>query len=99
MKSKAIHPADARDAARVASAVAFVVTIFIGTGRFDRASDGTLAEAQVTARAMESHYRNGRRALIYGVLACGATVLVTGQTGPLLTAVGRNWGSSQHTST
>jgi hypothetical protein len=76
MKSKPMHPADAADAMRVASAVAFVATIFIGTGRFDRALHGTLAEARVTAGAMEAHYRNGRRAMIYGVLASGASVLV-----------------------
>lgn len=78
MKSKAVHPADANDAKRVASAVSFIATIFIGTGRFDRAEHGTLAEARVTARAMEAHYRNGRQALIYGVLPCGATALVVG---------------------
>ncbi|WP_324134053.1 hypothetical protein [Bosea sp. (in: a-proteobacteria)] len=79
MKSNSMHPADAADAMRVASAVCYVATIFVGTGRFDRASHATLAEARVTARAMEAHYRNGRRAMIYGVLPCGATVLMAGR--------------------
>lgn len=82
MKSS-MHPADFGDAERAASAVYYVTSIFIGTGRFDRAEHGTLAEARVTAQAMEAHYRNGRRALIYGVMPCGASVLVVGQTGPL----------------
>lgn len=78
MKSRAVHPADANDAKRVASAACYVAIIFIGTGRFDRASHATLPEARVTAGAMEAHYRNGRRAMIYGVLPCGGAVLVVG---------------------
>lgn len=76
MKLNSMHPAGAADAMRVASAVCYVATIFIGTGRFDRASHATLAEARVTARAMESHYRNGRKAMVYAVLACGGAVFV-----------------------
>ncbi len=76
MKSTAVHPADAIDAARVASAACYVATIFIGTGRFDRAAHATLAHAKETAGLMEAHYRNGRRAMIYAVLPCGGAALV-----------------------
>lgn len=78
MKSKAVHPADAADAARVDSAACYVATIFVGTGQFDSAAHATLAHARETAGLMEAHYRNGRKAMIYGVLPCGGAVLVVG---------------------
>lgn len=70
------HPVDIRDAAEIAQAVYFVSTLFVGVGRFEKAIHETLAEARVTAKAMESHYKNGRKAMVYGILANGKSVLV-----------------------
>lgn len=70
------HPVDIRDAAEIAQAVYFVSTLFVGVGRFEKADHKTLAEARVTAKAMESHYKNGRKAMVYGILANGKSALV-----------------------
>lgn len=73
-----IHPPSARDAAIIANAVRFDVALFIGRGKYARASARTLAEARnVAAPALEAEHPYGRRALIYAVDADGRAALVT----------------------
>jgi len=47
MKRHKAHPADAANAAVLANAVRYDVTLFLGTGRFARASAPTLEKARI----------------------------------------------------
>lgn len=49
MSRRKIHPADAANAAILAQAIRFEVALFLGTGRYARASAPTLAEARIEA--------------------------------------------------
>lgn len=71
------HPADLVNAAIVASAVRFDLALFLGVGRYARASAPTLAEARHEAKRLAALHPNGRRALIYAIDANGRSALVT----------------------
>lgn len=71
------HPADLANAAVIANAVRFDLALFLGVGRYARASVATLAEARREAKRLGGHHANGRRALIYAIDANGRSALVT----------------------
>lgn len=71
------HPADAANAAIIANAVRFDLALFLGVGRYARASADTLADARREAANLATLHPNGRRALIYAIDASGRSALVT----------------------
>lgn len=72
------HPSTERDAAIIANAIRFDIALFIGRGKYARASARTLAEARNDAApALEAEHPYGRRAMIYAVDADGRSALVT----------------------
>jgi hypothetical protein len=79
MKSRRkVHPADAANAAVLANAVRYDVALFLGTGRYARASAPTLEEARIKAMHLVSDNPSpfGQRLpLIYGVTAQGTSAL------------------------
>ncbi len=80
MKRRKVHPADAANAAVLAQAVRFDVALFLGTGRFARATAPTLEEARVKAMRLVADNPSpfGKRLpMIYGVTAEGRSALVT----------------------
>ncbi len=80
MKRRKVHPADAANAAVLAQAVRFDVSLFLGTGRYARASAPSLEEARIEAMRLvaENSGAFGKRLpLIYGVTAEGRSALVT----------------------
>ena len=80
MKSRKVHPADAANAAVLAKAVRYDVALFLGTGRYARASAATLEEARIEAKRLVAYHPDpfGKRLpLIYGVTAEGRSALVT----------------------
>ena len=81
MKSRRkVHPADAANAAVLENAVRFDVALFLGTGRYARASAPSLEEARVEAMRLVADNPTpfGKRLpLIYGVTAEGRSALVT----------------------
>ena len=73
------HPADTANAAVLANAVRYDVALFLGTGRYARASAPTLDEARIEAKRLAADNPSpfGRRLpLIYGVTAEGRAALV-----------------------
>jgi len=72
-----LHPADAANAAIIANAIRFELALFLGQGRYAKASADTLADARREAERLAANHRNGRRALIYAVDANGRSALVT----------------------
>ena len=50
MKRRKVHPADAANTEVLANAVRYDVALFLGTGRYARASAPTLEEARVEAK-------------------------------------------------
>jgi hypothetical protein len=73
-----VHPPTERDAAIIANAVRFDLALFIGRGKYARASARTLTEARNDAApALEAEHPYGRRALIYAIDADGRSALVT----------------------
>jgi len=73
------HPADAANEAVLANAVRYDVALFLGTGRYARATAPTLEEAQIEAKRLAADNPSpfGRRLpLIYGVTAEGRAALV-----------------------
>jgi len=80
MKRCKVHPADAANAAVLAQAVRFDVALFLGTGRYARASAPTLEEARIEAMRLVADNPSPfgiRLPLIYGVTAEGRSALVT----------------------
>ena len=80
MKRRKVHPADAANAAVLAQAVRYDVALFLGNGRYARASAATLEEARIEALRLAANNPNpfGKRLpLIYGVTAKGRSALVT----------------------
>ena len=80
MKRRKVHPADTANAAVLAQAVRFDVALFLGTGRFARATAPTLEEARVKAMRLVADNPSpfGKRLpMIYGVTAEGRSALVT----------------------
>jgi hypothetical protein len=78
MKRRKVHPADAANAAVLANAVRYDIALFLGTGRYARASASTLAEARIEAMRLvaENPTPFGKRLpLIYGVTAQGTSAL------------------------
>jgi hypothetical protein len=71
------HPADLANAAVIANAVRFDLALFLGVGRYARASAPTLADARHEAKRLAALHSNGRRALIYAIDANGRSALVT----------------------
>ena len=74
-----VHPADAANAAVLANAIRFDVALFLGTGRYARASAPTLEEARIEAMRLVAGNPTpfGKRLpLIYGVTAEGRSALV-----------------------
>ncbi|APF36730.1 hypothetical protein BOQ54_04815 [Chelatococcus daeguensis] len=71
------HPADAANAAIIANAIRFDLALFLGVGRYAKASAATLAEARLKAARLAAEHPNGRRALIYAIDASGRSALVT----------------------
>ena len=72
MKSRKVHPADAANAAVLANAVRYDVALFLGTGRYARASAATLEEARIKAVRLvaDNPVPFGKRLpLIYGVVS------------------------------
>ena len=80
MKShRKVHPADVANAAFLANAVRYDAALFLGTGRYARASAPTLEAAQIEAMRLVADNPSpfGKRLpLIYGVTAEGRTALV-----------------------
>ncbi len=80
MKRRKVHPADAANAAVLANAVRYDVALFLGTGRYARASAPSLQEARTEAMRLVADNPcpfGTRLPLIYGVNAEGRTALVT----------------------
>lgn len=80
MKRRKVHPADAANDAVLANAVRYDVALFLGTGRYARASALSLEEARIEAMRLvaENPTPFGKRLpLIYGVTAEGRSALVT----------------------
>ena len=80
MKSRRVHPADAANAAVLANAVRYDVALFLGIGRYARASAPTLEDARIEAMRLvaDNPTRFGKcLPLIYGVTAEGRSALVT----------------------
>jgi hypothetical protein len=75
--ARKLHPADAANAAIIANAIRFELSLFLGIGRYARASTSSLAAACCEARHLEAEHPNGRWALIYAVDANGRLALVT----------------------
>lgn len=71
------HPADLANAAVIANAVRFDLALFLGVGRYAKASADTLADARREAKRLAADHPNGRRALIYAIDANGRSGLVT----------------------
>ena len=74
------HPADTANAAVLANAVRYDVALFLGTGRYARASALTLEDARIEAMRLVAKNPTpfGKRLpLIYGVTAEGRSALVT----------------------
>ena len=74
------HPADAANEAVLANAVRYDVALFLGTGRFARASAFTLEAARIEAlrQIADNPTPFGKRLpLIYGVTAEGRSAIVT----------------------
>lgn len=76
-KQKSIHPADARDHARIAAATKFAVHLRLSPFEIIRDERDTLREARALAidLAMQ-HSRFGRRAGIYALSPGGAATFV-----------------------
>ena len=73
------HPADTANAAVLANAVRYDVALFLGTGRYARASALTLEDARIEAMRLVANNPTpvGKRLpLIYGVTAEGRSALV-----------------------
>ncbi len=80
MKRRKVHPADAANAAVLANAVRYDVALFLGTGRYARASAQTLEGARIEAMQLVADNQSPfskRLPLIYGVTAEGRSALVT----------------------
>lgn len=71
------HPADVANATIIANAIRFDLALFLGVGRYAKASAATLAEARLKAARLAAEHPNGRRALIYAIDASGRSALVT----------------------
>ena len=79
-KRRKVHPADAANDAVLANAVRYDVALFLGTGRYARASALSLEDARIEAMRLvaENPTPFGKRLpLIYGVTAEGRSALVT----------------------
>jgi hypothetical protein len=75
-RRRKVHPADAANAAILAKAVRFDVALFLGSGRYARASAPTIEEARIEARRLvaDNPVTFGRRQpLIYGITADGVS--------------------------
>lgn len=72
-----LHPAEIADAQTLARAVRFDVALFLGTGRFAKASAPTLEAARIEAARLAAEHPTVRRPLIYGVTGEGRSALVT----------------------
>src|SRR5690606_1705079 len=59
------------------NAIRFDLALFLGVGRYAKASAATLAEARLKAARLAAEHPNGRRALIYAIDASGRSALVT----------------------
>ncbi len=75
-KSKPPHPADLANAEVLAQAVRFDVALFLGAGRYAKASAATLAEAEAEAARLANAHAASAKPLIYGVTADGRSALV-----------------------
>jgi hypothetical protein len=77
-RARKLHPADAANAEMLARAVRFDVALFLGTGRYARASATTLEGARIEAERLvaDNPSPNRRVPLIYGVTAEGRAALV-----------------------
>ena len=78
-KRRKVHTADAANARVIANAVRYDVALFLGTGRYARASAATLEEARIEALRLAADNPSpfGKRLpLIYGVTAEGRSALV-----------------------
>lgn len=78
-KTRRVHPAEADNAETLARAVRFDVALFLGTGRYARASAPTLEGARIEAERLiaDNPSPHCRLPLIYGVTAEGRAALVT----------------------
>ena len=73
-RRRKVHPADAANAAVLAKAVRFDVALFLGTGRYARASATTIEQARIEARRLVADNPSPfcqRQPLIYGISADG----------------------------
>ncbi len=72
------HPVDLANADIFSRAVRFDVALFLGAGRYAKASAPTLAEAEAeAARLANAHAATSAKPLIYGVTVEGRSALVT----------------------
>jgi hypothetical protein len=71
------HLADLRDAEIIRNAVRFDIALFLGVGRYAKASAPTLAEARIEAmRLAAEHPDNVRKPMIYAIDAAERSALV-----------------------
>lgn len=70
------HPADAIDTKAIEGAQLFTATLFLGTGKFDRAEGPTLAKVRALGQAMEAKANNGRKAVIHAYATEGGKAIL-----------------------
>lgn len=76
-KPKRQHPADAHNAAIIANADHYEVSLFLGVGRYEKVSVASEAEAQCAgAILLDQNPECSRRPLIYAVAASGASAII-----------------------
>lgn len=72
------HASIDNDAAILAAADHFEITLFLGTGKFSKAEAATISHARVTAAKLsEANPHCSRRPIIYAVTAAGRAAPVT----------------------
>lgn len=75
--AKKTHPVDYYDAEIVAQAVRFDIALFLGRGRYAKATETSLAKARKTANLLVQKHESRFRPLIYALDTKGRSVLVT----------------------
>lgn len=70
------HPVEYHDAKVIAQAVRYDVALFLGRGRYAKASARSLAQAKKTANKLAKEHESRYRPLIYAVDAKGRSVFV-----------------------
>lgn len=67
-KQKKVHVADQIDTAAISGARQFQATLFLGTGKFEKAEAANLPAIRTKAAEMEKAAGNGRKAMIHAMI-------------------------------